>query len=61
MGRHAKVADLRDLAQAIRNDPHSYVAQETVLLSHHPPAVEGRLEPRHVDLRPFAKDTWGLW
>jgi uncharacterized circularly permuted ATP-grasp superfamily protein len=54
VGPHARVADLRDLAQAIRSDPHSYVAQETVLLSRHPTVVDGRLEPRHVDLRPFA-------
>jgi uncharacterized circularly permuted ATP-grasp superfamily protein len=47
------VADLRDLAQAIRRDPHDYVAQDTVLLSRHPTVIDGRLEPRHVDLRPF--------
>jgi uncharacterized circularly permuted ATP-grasp superfamily protein len=54
VGPHARLADLRDLAQAIRSDPQAYVAQETVLLSSHPTAVDGRLEPRHVDLRPFA-------
>jgi uncharacterized circularly permuted ATP-grasp superfamily protein len=53
VGPHAKVADLRDLAQAIRRDPHDYVAQDTVLLSRHPTVIDGRLEPRHVDLRPF--------
>jgi uncharacterized circularly permuted ATP-grasp superfamily protein len=57
VGPHAAVADLRDLAQAIRSDPHSYVAQETILLSRHPTVVDGRLEPRHVDLRPFAFST----
>jgi uncharacterized circularly permuted ATP-grasp superfamily protein len=54
VGPHAGLADLRDLAHAVRNDPQSYVAQETVLLSRHPTAVDDRLEPRHVDLRPFA-------
>jgi uncharacterized circularly permuted ATP-grasp superfamily protein len=53
VGPHAKVADLRDLSQAIRRDPHDYVAQDTVLLSRHPTVIDGRLEPRHVDLRPF--------
>jgi uncharacterized circularly permuted ATP-grasp superfamily protein len=53
VGPHAKVADLRDLSQAIRKDPHDYVAQDTVMLSRHPTVIDGRLEPRHVDLRPF--------
>jgi uncharacterized circularly permuted ATP-grasp superfamily protein len=53
VGPHAKVADLRDLSQAIRRDPHDYVAQDTIMLSRHPTVIDGRLEPRHVDLRPF--------
>jgi carboxylate-amine ligase len=53
VGPHAKVADLRDLTHAIRRDPHDYVAQDTVMLSRHPTVIDGRLEPRHVDLRPF--------
>jgi uncharacterized circularly permuted ATP-grasp superfamily protein len=28
--------------------------QELVTLSTHPTAIDGRLEPRHIDLRPFA-------
>jgi uncharacterized circularly permuted ATP-grasp superfamily protein len=53
VGPHAKVADLRDLAHAVRRDPHDYVAQDNVMLSRHPTVIDGRLEPRHVDLRPF--------
>jgi uncharacterized circularly permuted ATP-grasp superfamily protein len=53
VGPHAKVADLRDLSQAIRRNTHDYVAQDTVMLSRHPTVIDGRLEPRHVDLRPF--------
>jgi uncharacterized circularly permuted ATP-grasp superfamily protein len=53
VGPHAKVADLRDLAHAIRRDPHDYIAQDTIMLSSHPTVTDGRLEPRHVDLRPF--------
>jgi uncharacterized circularly permuted ATP-grasp superfamily protein len=53
VGPHAKVADLRDLSHAIRRDPHDYVAQDTIMLSSHPTVIDGRLEPRHVDLRPF--------
>jgi uncharacterized circularly permuted ATP-grasp superfamily protein len=54
VGPHADVADLRNVAQAVRRDPHDYVAQDTILLSRHPTVIDGRLEPRHVDLRPFA-------
>jgi uncharacterized circularly permuted ATP-grasp superfamily protein len=53
VGPHANVADLRKVAQAVRRDPHDYVAQDTIMLSRHPTVIDGRLEPRHVDLRPF--------
>jgi uncharacterized circularly permuted ATP-grasp superfamily protein len=59
VGPHAKVADLRDLSHAIRRDPHDYVAQDTIMLSRHPTVIDGRLEPRHVDLRPFVFVTPG--
>jgi uncharacterized circularly permuted ATP-grasp superfamily protein len=39
---------------AIEADPGAYVAQELVELSVHPTVCEGRLEPRHIDLRPYA-------
>ena len=50
---HARAQDVREAADAIRSDPGSFVAQELVMLSRHPTVVDGRLEPRHVDLRPF--------
>lgn len=40
----------RDL---IRACPRDYIAQPTIQLSTHPTFVDGRLEGRHVDLRPF--------
>jgi uncharacterized circularly permuted ATP-grasp superfamily protein len=33
--------------------PRDYIAQPTISLSQHPTFVDGRLEGRHVDLRPF--------
>ncbi len=50
---HAEAEDIRRCAEEVRADPTAYVAQELVMLSRHPTVVEGRLEPRHVDLRPF--------
>src|SRR3954469_18656588 len=46
-------ADTAPPAEAVRSRPEGYVAQELVPLSRHPTLVEGRLEPRHVDLRAF--------
>jgi uncharacterized circularly permuted ATP-grasp superfamily protein len=50
---HAEPGDVRRIAEAVDSDPESFVAQETIMLSRHPTATDGRLEPRHVDLRPF--------
>jgi uncharacterized circularly permuted ATP-grasp superfamily protein len=47
--------DARDrMARAIRERPDEYVAQELLPISRHPTIHRGRLEPRHVDLRPYA-------
>jgi uncharacterized circularly permuted ATP-grasp superfamily protein len=51
---HARAEDVRKAADELAADPESFVAQETVMLSRHPTVVDGRLQPRHVDLRPFA-------
>jgi uncharacterized circularly permuted ATP-grasp superfamily protein len=53
VGPHATQADRARVVRAVEDDPESFVAQETVWLSRHPVIVEGRLEPRHVDLRAF--------
>ena len=38
----------------IAAEPGGWIGQELVELSVHPTVVDGRLEPRHVDLRPYA-------
>ena len=45
----------------IERDPAAFVGQELVTLSVHPTVCDGRLEPRHVDLRPYAvlRGRWG--
>jgi uncharacterized circularly permuted ATP-grasp superfamily protein len=50
---HASREDRDLIERKIRAHPHRYVAQETIALSRHPTVCGGRLEPRHVDLRPF--------
>jgi uncharacterized circularly permuted ATP-grasp superfamily protein len=53
IGPHADEDDTDATAEAVRRRPDGYVAQELVPLSRHPTLVDGRLEPRHVDLRAF--------
>ncbi|HWC25852.1 MAG TPA: circularly permuted type 2 ATP-grasp protein [Solirubrobacteraceae bacterium] len=45
--------ELAALRSEVEHDPTGWIAQEPVVLSTHPTVVDGRLEPRHVDLRPF--------
>ena len=59
IGPHARAEDLRATASALSAAPERYVAQETVMLSRHPTVTDGRLEMRHIDLRPFAISSAG--
>jgi uncharacterized circularly permuted ATP-grasp superfamily protein len=54
---HAQEADLRRLAGELRAHPEDFIAQRTISLSRHPTVIDGRLEPRHVDLRPYVVST----
>jgi uncharacterized circularly permuted ATP-grasp superfamily protein len=51
---HADEPALERMRGELRADPGQFIAQPIVSLSRHPTVVDpGRLEPRHVDLRPF--------
>jgi uncharacterized circularly permuted ATP-grasp superfamily protein len=54
---HAEADDLRRLAAELRERPEAFIAQRTILLSEHPTVVTGRLQSRHVDLRPYVAST----
>ncbi len=62
IGPQADDRTLSDLGDAIRADPRGYVAQDPIALSTAPTFVGGAMEPRHLDLRPFAihdgDDVW---
>lgn len=61
IGPRASRDELREAVDGVRADPEGWIAQEPVLLSTHPTVVDGRLVPRHVDLRPFCvagRDGW---
>lgn len=53
MGPQASRQELADCADRIRQQPRNFIAQPLLDLSTAPTLVEGNLEPRHVDLRPF--------
>jgi uncharacterized circularly permuted ATP-grasp superfamily protein len=42
-----------DFRRLIEANPRDFIAQPTIQLSTHPTFVDGRLEGRHLDLRPF--------
>jgi len=52
--RDADAATRERVRAAIDAEPGAFVAQELVALSVHPTVCDGKLEPRHVDLRPYA-------
>jgi uncharacterized circularly permuted ATP-grasp superfamily protein len=54
IGSQAGEAELALARAELEAHPEQYVAQPIVPLSRHPTVIDGRLEPRHVDLRPFA-------
>lgn len=53
IGPHAAADELREAVATVQADPEGWIAQDIVRLSTHPTVVDGRLQPRHVDLRPF--------
>lgn len=63
MGHQASERELESAAAAVIADPRAWVAQPVLTLSTSPSAVgEGVIEPRHVDLRPFAvNDGERVW
>ena len=53
VGMHASREEREAFAATLRAQPENYISQPTLDLSRAPCLIEGRLEARHVDLRPF--------
>jgi len=53
VGPLAAPHEREQVAAALLDRPDAYIAQDTVFFSTHPTVIDGRLEPRHVDLRAF--------
>ncbi|MEP5566448.1 MAG: circularly permuted type 2 ATP-grasp protein [Halioglobus sp.] len=61
VGPHSTKKQRDQFAKLIESDPRNYIAQPTLALSTAPTYIDDRVEPRHLDLRPFilsGKDTW---
>ena len=63
IGPKARADELKACRKLLRANPSNYISQPMVSLSVTPTLINDKLEPRHVDLRPFAvtgRDTWVL-
>jgi uncharacterized circularly permuted ATP-grasp superfamily protein len=53
MGPASSAAERADFARRIQENPRGYIAQPVIPLSRHLCHLDGELESRHIDLRPF--------
>ena len=53
VGPHATPQEREEYVKQLRADPAGFISQPVLALSRAPCLIEGRFEPRHVDLRPF--------
>tara|TARA_B100001093_G_scaffold514300_1_gene588027 strand:+ start:309 stop:1757 length:1449 start_codon:yes stop_codon:yes gene_type:complete len=61
IGPHAEEAETKIYRKLITSNPRYYIAQPTIKLSTSPTFIDDVIEPRHLDLRPFAltgADSW---
>ncbi|HEY8956951.1 circularly permuted type 2 ATP-grasp protein [Chitinophaga sp.] len=54
MGHAASESDIENYKKEILKDPRNFIAQPTISLSTAPCYLDGMLQPRRVDLRPYA-------
>ncbi len=53
IGPHSTAEQREEFRRRILADPRNYIAQPTLMLSRAPCFIDGQVEPRHVDLRPY--------
>jgi uncharacterized circularly permuted ATP-grasp superfamily protein len=53
IGPHSTEKEREEFARRIQADPRNYIAQPTLMLSRGPCFIDGQVEARHVDLRPY--------
>ncbi len=53
IGPHSTAGQREEFRRRILANPRNYIAQPTLALSRAPCFIDGQVEPRHVDLRPY--------
>jgi uncharacterized circularly permuted ATP-grasp superfamily protein len=55
VGTQSTQQEIKDFLEGVRANPRNFIAQPTIALSRHPTYYpdSGRMEPCHVDLRPY--------
>ena len=53
IGSHSTAGERQDFKRRVEADPRNYIAQPIILLSRAPCLIDGGVQPRHVDLRPY--------
>jgi uncharacterized circularly permuted ATP-grasp superfamily protein len=53
IGPYSTAAQREEFRRRIQAEPRNYIAQPTLQLSRAPCFIDGQVEPRHVDLRPY--------
>jgi len=61
IGPHSTPEERAEFADKIKKDPRNFIAQPTLCLSRMPTVVDGHLEGRHVDLRPYILHGEEIW
>ncbi len=54
MGHASSEKEIEDYKKEIVKDPRNFIAQPTISLSTTPCYINGKVQPRRIDLRPFA-------
>ncbi len=54
MGNKVSEKEIKDIEKAVKATPREFIAQPIIKLSTVPCFIDGKLQPRHVDLRPYA-------
>ena len=61
IGPRSTAEEREAMATAIKANPRNYIAQPVLKLSTAPTLVQGEIEPRHLDLRPFILQGERIW
>lgn len=53
LGPYSSKEEVEDFRHKVKANPRGFIGQPVIQLSRHPTFVDGKLEGRHIDLRPF--------